>query len=135
MLSTNAVLNIRVLVFGLTGATCLIYALLAVTCGRPDPFSPWIPGIAGVVSALVVMVATLSAGARNAAMAQDEGFSHDCGRAQGVGYRTVVLLYPVFGYLLSQGMTSYVVAFAAMAIFTAAAFLLPFVWFDLKGRA
>lgn len=135
MLSVNAVLNIRVIVFGLTGLVCLLYALLAVLNGRPDPFSPWIPGIFGVVSALVVMVATYSAGPRNAAMAGDEGFSHDFQRAQGVGYWTALMLYPVFGYLLSQGMVSFAVAFAAMGTLTAAAFLLPFVWFDLKGRA
>lgn len=134
MLSANAVLNIRVIVFGLTGLVCFLYALLALVHDRPDPFSPWIPGIFGVVSALVVMVAIYSAGPRNAAMAVDEGFSHDFRRAQGIGYWAALMLYPVFGYLLSQGMTSYAVAFAAMGTFTGAAFLLPFVWFDLRGR-
>ncbi len=135
MLSANAVLNIRVVVFGLTGVVCLLYAILAVSNGRPDPFSPWIPGIFGVVSALVVMIAVYSAGPTNAAMAQDEGFSHDFRRAQCVGYWIALMLYPIFGYCLAHGLTSYTVAFAAMGTLSGAAFLLPFVWFDLRGRA
>ncbi len=134
MLSANSVLNIRVIVFGLTGLVCLLYAVLALVYGRPDPFSPWIPGIFGVVSAVVVMVALFTAGPRNAAMARDEGFSHDFSRAQGVGYWIALLLYPVFGYFLAYGWVTYAVAFAAMGTFTGASFLLLFVWFDLQGR-
>lgn len=135
MLSSNSVLNIRVVVFGLTGFVCLFYAVLALVNGRPDPFSPWIPGVFGVASAIAVFVALLAAGSRNAAMARDEGFSHDFRRAQGVGYWIALLLYPVFGYLLTNGLVTYSVAFAAMGTLTGAAFLLLFVWFDLKGRA
>ncbi len=134
MLSANSLLNIRVAAFGLTGLVCLLYAAMAILTGRPDPISPWIPAAFGIVSAASVLVALMSAGKRSATMARDEGFSDDFRRAQGVGYWVALLLYPVFGFFLSSGGVEYHVAFAAMGTLTGAAFLLPFVWFDLKGR-
>ena len=51
-----------------------------------------------------------------------------------MAYWVALLLYPIFGLLLSFGWVAPGVAFAAMGTLTGAAFLLLFVWFDLRGR-
>ena len=106
------------------GLVCLLYAAMALVAGWPDPIPPWIPALFGIVSAVVVMVALFTAGARNAAMARDEGFSSDLRRVQCIGYWIALLLHPAFGSFLSSGWVSYDVAFAAMGTLTTAAFLL-----------
>lgn len=134
MLSASLLSNIRVIVLGLTGLVCLLYAVLALLSGSPDPISPWIPGIFGVGSAAIIVIAFLFAGSHNAEMASDEGFFSDYNKAIGTGYWTALFLYPVFAVALFNGWVSYPVAFAAMGTLTAAAYLLPFVLFDLRGR-
>lgn len=133
-MTPNLLLNLRVVLFGLTGLVCLMYAVMALLTGRPDPISPWIPAAIGIGSALIIFLALLTAAPRDVGVARDEGFSVDVRRAQGIGYWVALSLYPVFGFYLANGGVRYEVAFAAMGTLTGAAFLLPFVWFDLKGR-
>ncbi|MEM6462781.1 MAG: hypothetical protein AAF724_12785 [Pseudomonadota bacterium] len=134
MLSANALSNIRVAVLGVTGIICLVYASLALLTGRPDPIPPWVPALFGVGSAAIIMIAFFSATRRAADMASDEGFAADNGRAHKIGYLVALFLYPAFAAPLALGWISWPVAYAAMGTLTAAAFLLPFVLFDLKGR-
>ena len=134
MLTANSLSNIRVVVLALTGFVCLLYAVLALLAGSPDPISPWIPGVFGVSSAAIIAIAFVFSGSRNAEMASDEGFFSDYSKAAGTGYWTALFLYPVFAVALSSGWVSYPVAFATMGTLTGAAFLLPLVWFDLRGR-
>lgn len=135
MLSSDTLANVRVAVLGLTGCVCALYAVLALATGNARPFSPWIPGLFGLVSALVIFAAAYAAGNRNAEMAMDEGYFADSHKAQRYGYWIAVFLYPAFAVPLSMDVISWNVGFAAMGTLTGAAFLLLFVLFDLRGRA
>jgi len=134
MLSSDNLSNIRVFVLGITGLTCLTYAVLALLLGRADPMPWWIPGIAGVGSALVISIAAFAAGKRNTQQAIDEGYFADTHKAQRLAFWIALFLYPLFGILLANDAVNFQVAFAAMGTLTGAAFLLLFVWFDIKGR-
>lgn len=135
MLSSDTLSTIRVTVLGITGVICFLYAVLALLQGRADPMPFWVPGLAGFGSAAVITLAAMGAGRKNTEMAIDEGYHADNHRAQRIGYWIALLLYPLFGLLLSQGIVTWSVAFAAMGTLTGGAYLLLFVWFDLQGRA
>ena len=117
-----------------TGLICLGYAILAMIEGRPDPFSSWLPGIAGIMAALTILLTGFWAGSKAASMAVDEGYRADTRRAAGIAFWIALLLYPVFGLALAQGWVGHGVAFAAMGTLTGAAYLLLFCWFDGQGR-
>lgn len=134
MLSSEKLSDIRVAVLGLTGLICLVYACLALFFGDPDPMPFWIPGLAGLASAAIITIAARAAGRKNTRRAVDEGYFADSHMAQRMAYWVALLLYPIFGLLLSFGWVAPGVAFAAMGTLTGAAFLLLFVWFDLRGR-
>lgn len=135
MLTSENLSNIRALVLGATGLICLAYAVLALLWGRPDPFSSWIPGLAGFMSAAIISIAALTAGRKNTERAADEGYRADNHRAQRISYWIALLLYPVFALFLANGLIDWSVAFAAMGTLTGAAFLLLFVFFDMRGRS
>lgn len=124
---------LRRMTLGATGVICLVYAVLSLLGGRPDPMPFWIPGAAGALAGLV-----LSLGARlnpkSAADATDEGYRADWGRAQQHAFWVALLLYPLFGVLLALGWVGFHTAFAAMGTLTGAAVLLLFVRYDLQGR-
>mgnify|MGYP000651611222 CR=1 FL=1 len=134
MLGSEKLASLRIVLFGVTGAVCTAYALMAVVQGRPDPFLPWIPGFFGILSAALIVIAARAAGRAQAAQAMDEGYMVDNHRAQRFGYWVAVSLYPLFALIVWQGLIDWPTAFAAMGTLTGAAYLLGFVWFDLQGR-
>ena len=117
-----------------TGLICLAYALGALALGRPDPFSGWLPGLFGVVAAVMITSVALVAGPKHARMAADESYVADTRRAAGHAFWIALLLYPLFAVPLAQGWITHQVAYAAMGTLTGAAYLLLFCWFDRKGR-
>ena len=135
MASSEFISATRIVVLGLTGAVCLLYAVLALAQGRPDPLPFWLPGVCGLASALVITAAARSAGRCQARQAMEEGYVVDNRRAQQLGFWVGLMLYPLFAVALAQGWVGYPVAYAAMGTLTAAAYLLGFVALDLRGRA
>lgn len=121
----DVISRIRTLSMGLTGAVCLVYAVLVPLTGKPDPISPWWPGLCGAATALIIAVSLYTAGARSAEMAMDELYRARDHLAQRIGYWSALLLYPVFGFLIAQDQISLVLAFPIMATLTAAAYLIP----------
>ena len=124
----------RVVMFGLTGLACLIYAGLALATGNPVPMPAWIPGGLGALSALILWITGSAIGDTASAQAMDEGYDADVTRAQQIGFWVAILLYPIFSVFLMMGFVDWPVAFAAMGTLTGATFLLLFVLFDLRGR-
>lgn len=133
-MKTESLETLRVTTLGVSGLICLLYAILALVMGQPDPMPFWIPALAGIATALAISIGAMLSGHRNTARAMDESYVSDRNRAQSNAYWVALLLYPVFGVLLSQGLVSWEVAFAAMGTLTGASFLLLFTWFDIKGR-
>ncbi|MFK7791079.1 MAG: hypothetical protein AB8B88_00265 [Devosiaceae bacterium] len=134
MLSADQLSTIRMLFLGFTGLVCALYAGLAVLWSDPSPFSPWLPGLCGLGSAIIITLTARAAGDKSAEMAFDEGYMADSHKAQRYAYWIAVFLYPAFAVPLSLNWISWPVGFAAMGTLTGAAFLLLFVWFDLQGR-
>lgn len=126
--------NVRTGMLGLTGLVCLAYGAAALAMGTPQPFAFWVPGLFGVASSVLIAIAAFAAGNANARRATDEGYVADRKQAEGIGFWVAILLYPAFAVPLWQDWVSYPTAFAAMGTLTAAAYLLSFVWADVKGR-
>ncbi len=135
MFSEDAFSMIRACMLGFAGLLCLTYATLALLLGRPDPMPWWIPGAAGLASAVIVWGAAIVAGHRVAARASDERFRADNGRAMQLAYWVALLLYPVFAVPLHERWLGWPTAFAAMGTLSGAAYLLLFAWFGLRLRA
>ena len=123
--SPNTISRIRNLSMGLTGLVCLAYAALVLLTGKPDPISPWWPGAFAVATALIIAVSLFAAGSRTAEIAMDELYRARDHLAQRIGYWSAVLLYPVFGFLISQDYISLMLAFPVMGTLTGAAYLIP----------
>lgn len=135
MFSADSIANIRVAAFGLTGLCCIVYVLMALSMGRPDPMPFWVPGACGVLAAAVLMITSRAAGRKNATMAWDEGYAADARRAAGIAFWVALFMYPLFGALMSLGLIKPDVTFAVMGLLTGASYLFLLVWFDLKARA
>jgi len=133
-MTPNRLFLTRTLMLGLTGLICALYAILALTSGRPDPFPFWIPALAGIGAWVVIWKSAGLAGAGVAEQSFDEGFRDDDLRAQALAFWVALWLYPVFGVLLWQGVVDGPVAFASMGCLTAASYLLGLIWRDIKGR-
>ena len=125
---------IRTGMFAVTGLVCAAYAGMAILGNTPNPFGPWIPGVLGFGTGVMILLATLAAGRKATAQAMDEGYRADSQRAQQVGYWVALWMYPVFAVFLWQELLDWPTAFAAMGTLTGAAYLLPAVWFELRGR-
>jgi hypothetical protein len=133
-MTSNGLSLLRMIVLGATGLICLAYAVLALINGRPDPFNPYIPGGMGVLAFVAIFFGAMAAGEKNTQMAMDEGYRADARNAASKAYWVAMVLYPIFAVPLAFKMIEPMVAFAAMGPITAAAFLLGFVYLDMKGR-
>ncbi|WP_224826719.1 hypothetical protein [Cognatishimia sp. MH4019] len=134
MLSAETFSNTRIIMFGLTGLACLLYAIMALLTGNPEPFSAWIPGGLGVMSGVVLWATGAAVGDANTERAMDESYYADSGRAQQIAFWVAIFMYPAFSVPLSLDLIELPVVFASMGTLTGATFLLLFVWFDLRGR-
>ena len=124
--------SIRLGVLALTALSCLAYAgdVLLIRSGT---IPPWLPGVFGAISALLIWLTGRVAG-RAAHRASDEGFYADWGRAQRHAYWIAVALYPAFALLMAAGTVDFDRAFPAMAVLTGGAVLVLFTLYDLRGR-
>ncbi len=133
-ISSTGFANIRTAILGLTGVICVTYAALALLQGRPDPMSPWIPGVAGFGAMMIIWISAEFAGRANTRQASDELFASEWRRAVRVGYWVALWLYPAFAILLVLQLTAYPTAFAAMGTMSGAASLLTFVYLTLRSQ-
>ena len=134
MLSAETFSNTRIFMFAMTGLACLIYAIMALMTGNPEPFSGWIPGGLGIMSGVVLWATGAVAGDANTERAMDEGYYADSARAQQIAFWVAIFMYPAFSVPLALDLIDLAVVFPAMGTLTGATFLLLFVWFDLRGR-
>jgi len=133
-MTTKSLTLTRNIVFSLLGLTLLSYALGVFIAGRPDPFWPLAPALAGGVTALVVTLGGLIAGRKAAAITWDEMARHEWRGCLQFGYWVAVWLYPIFAVLLINDAVDYTQAFAAMGTLTGAAPFLMFLAKWIRGR-
>ncbi len=125
-MTSDSLSRLRSIAMGAAGSICLIYAVLAILSGAPDPISPWIPGVSGFVAAIIITLGFRRAGRSEGLRASDELYQVQANRAHRIGYWSAILMYPLFGFFLSQEWVTWQVAFAAMGTLTAASYLIPF---------
>jgi len=121
--------------FSLLGLLLLAYAVGVLLSGRPDPVSPWIPGLAGIVTAIVVTTASFMGERKASAIAWDELTRSEWGRSLRGGYWVAIWLYPVFAVLMITDIVSGPQTFASMGTLTGAAPFLLFLRAWIRGRA
>ncbi|MEM7169508.1 MAG: hypothetical protein AAF530_05030 [Pseudomonadota bacterium] len=117
--------RIRFLTMALTAGICLIYALLVLVSGKPDPISPWWPGAFGAATAIIIFLSFRVAGTQAADMAMDERYVVQDGLAHRIGYWSALFMYPLFGALMALDLIPYYLVFPLMGCLTAAAYLIP----------
>ena len=54
MLSVEKIIRVRNIALGHTGLICLLYALLVILIGWPDPTPWWVPGMFGLLSGVTI---------------------------------------------------------------------------------
>ena len=82
MLTSDSLSTFRRIMFAITDLTCLAYAGLAFLQMRPDPFSFWILGSLGLISAALIFALASAAGRKSAQQAFNEGYIMDKRRAE-----------------------------------------------------
>ena len=133
MNSETLVTKTRSLVLLATGLASLLCAIGLLATGASDSALSWVPGLVGAGAAAAIFVAALVAGPKAAVAATDELYQAQNARALRIGYWSALLMYPIFGAAIAMKWTIFSAAFPAMALLTAAAYLLPHVW--LTSRA
>ena len=133
MLTSDSLSSFRRIMFAITGLTCLAYAALELLQVRPDPFPSWIPGILGIISAVLIF-ALAAVGRKNAKQAFVEGYIMDKRRAQAHAFWITMVFLPIFGIFMATGTVALPTAFAAMGTLAGAAYLLLFTYYDAMGR-
>lgn len=125
---------LRCAAMGSAGLVLLLYAVLALASGRPDPMPIWTVFAAGVLAWIAIAGGALVAGRKNTAQAFDEGYDAGALLAQRIGFWTAIWLYPVFTGLLWANFADWAVSFAAMGCLTAASYLISAAWLDFRGQ-
>ena len=123
--SSELIARIRSVALGLTGVICIAYATLALATGVPDPISPWLPAVVGVVASAAIFVAFVLSDRSAGEIATDELYVAQNRRALAFGYWGAVALYPVFGLLIALDQVSTGLALPVMGTLTGAAYLIP----------
>lgn len=132
-MTSDMLVRVRGGLMGLAGVICLLYGVLALVMGRPDPMYPLIPGVAGIAAAIAIYSIFGRAAVGSRRQASDEIYRAEMNGAVKVGFWGGILLYPAFTPFLMAGWMTFDVAFAAMGTLTAAAFLLTFAIQSLRG--
>ena len=116
MVTSELLSTFRRIMFAITGLTCLAYAVLALLQIRPD----LCPGI--------------GSGTQKCTTGLDEGYIMDKRGAEAHAFWIALMLYPIFGLLMTTGAVALPTAFGAMGTLTGAAYLLLFNYYDAIGR-
>lgn len=125
---------IRTTALGLTGLGCVAYAVAALVLGRPDPVAWYWPSALGMASGGVITAAAMLAGRSQARAATDELHRSVSHRAERQAYWLSLALFAGAAVLGAKGWVPWDAAVAALGCSMGAAFLLLFVWHDLRMR-
>ncbi len=128
-MSAKSLMLLRNTFFSALGVILASYGVMVLASGRPDPFWPLAPALAGVITALVVSLGVWLAGRKTAAVAFDEYSRHEWHSSLRLGFWVAIWLYPLFAVLLVNNIVDYPQAFAAMGTLAAAT---PFLSFFAK---
>lgn len=126
--------RLRTVFLGLTGLACVAYALGVVLTGRPDPVAWYIPGALGLFSAFAIMAVSLWAGQGPARAATDELYVAVRRRAEGQAYWLSMALFVAVAVASRMGLIALREGFVVLGCLMGGAFLLLFVWHDLRMR-
>ena len=126
MLSSEKIARLQSFLFGATGLICMLYALLVVFTGQPDPMPWWLPGSVGLLSAVLIFGKFHRADPVSVQQATDKLFKSNAAIAHRFGFWSALLLYPFFGFLIATSVISLTLAFPIMGSLTAAAYSLSF---------
>ena len=127
MLSVEKIIRFRNIALGLTSVIYLLYALLVILTRRPGPMPWWLPGMFGLLSGVIIFLTFWRAGPILAQQVSDQLSKHLSDKAHRFGYWAVLLLYPVFGFLIAADLIPLSLSFPIMGTLTGAAYLLSFV--------
>jgi len=124
----------RLGLLAITGLACFAYAALALAQNRPDPFYWWVPGLAGVVSSVLIFALAFAAGRRESRMAMDELYRQTSQRAAAQAYWVSLGLF-----VLAVGLINWVgldagAVMASLGTSMGAAYLMLFVFHDLRAN-
>ena len=131
-MQSETISRLRAVLLGLTGLGCLAYAVAALAMGRPDPVAWYWPSALGLASGGAIALASVAAGRSAARAAADELFRAVWGRAQGQAYWLSLALFAALGFAAATGAVGWATAYAAQGCLMGAAYLLLFVWNDLR---
>lgn len=126
--------TVRLVALGITGLACVTYAALALVADRPDPVGWYWPGLAGVLATLAITFSAVAAGRQQAGTATDELYRAVNHRAQRQAYWLSMALFVALAVAAAQGWVSPRTALAVLGCLMGAAYLLLFVWHDLRTR-
>ena len=120
--------KVRTILLGITGLSCLVYAILAIAQNDPQPIWWFIPMTAGLLASVGIAIAFLLGDSSARQMAHDE-MNH---RAQRHAYWIAVLMYPIFAVIIMTTGLSWETTFAAMGTLTGAAYLLLLTFYEWR---
>ncbi|MEO0390519.1 MAG: hypothetical protein AAF218_06210 [Pseudomonadota bacterium] len=130
--TADGLARLRLVLLGLTGLSCLMFSILALVQARPDPFFWWFPGGLGVVSAAALFASSWMAGEAQADMAYDELNADNQRRAAAWAYWVSLALFAPMAVSNIYGLLPAPALIAAFGTAMGAAYLLRFVWLDVR---
>lgn len=132
-LNDTHIAAIRTGLLAITGLSCLVYAILAVSQNTPQPFWWFVPAALGILSSIGIFAAFAIAKPAARRMASDEMYVEMVHRAQRHAYWIALGLYPLFAvFTMGFGM-GWDTAFAAMGMLTGAAYLLLLTYYEWRA--
>ena len=124
--------KVRTILLGITGLSCLVYAILAIAQNDPQPIWWFIPMTAGLLASVGIAIAFLLGDSSARQMAHDEMYDELNHRAQRHAYWIAVLMYPIFAVVIMATGLSWETTFAAMGTLTGAAYLLLLTFYEWR---
>ena len=125
---------VRTALLGLTGLACVAYALAVIVTGQPNPVPWYLPGALGAMSALAIAAVALVSGRAAAEAATDELYRLVRDRAARGAYWLSMALFVAVVLAARFGLIGWREGFVVLGCLMGAAFLLLFVWHDLRLR-
>ena len=124
--------KVRTILLGITGLSCLVYAILAIAQNDPQPIWWLISMTAGLLASVGIAIAFLLGDSSARQMAHDEMYDELNHRAQRHAYWIAVLMYPIFAVIIMATGLSWETTFAAMGTLTGASYLLLLTFYESR---
>jgi len=133
MISAQTLTRVRFAGLGLAGLICAAYSGLAIAWDTPQPFSPWLPGAAGIAAAVIIWISVFAAGRRNTQIAMDELYQQEWARAVQFSYWMGIVLFIIAAVLIARDVVGQTTGFAAFGTAYGALPMLAFCVITLRG--